>query len=130
MTTARRRVRSKGDDPTDRVLAVFDLLGKWFEAPGYRGCPFINVAAEYAVAGPVAVVLDRHRSWVRDLFAGLLEEAGHPAPRATARQLVLLYDGAMVAAHLDADPTAAQDAREAARGLLSPEPAPRTASRG
>ncbi|GLZ50694.1 TetR/AcrR family transcriptional regulator [Actinomycetospora sp. NBRC 106378] len=111
----------RADDPVDRVLAVFDLLGEWFAAPGYRGCPFINVAAEYAVEGAVAAVLGRHRTWVRALFEGLLEEAGHAAPQAAARHLVMLYDGAMVAAHLDGDPTAARDAREAARTLLTRE---------
>lgn len=108
----------RADDPRGRLLAVFDLLGEWFAEPGYRGCPFINVGAECGTGGPVAAVLGRHRAWVRDLFAGLLEKAGHPSPEATARQLSLLYDGAMVAAQLDGDPTAALDAHRAAERLV------------
>jgi AcrR family transcriptional regulator len=108
----------RATEPAERLLAVFDMLGEWFAEPGYRGCPFINVGAECGTEGSVAAVLDRHRAWVRDLFAGLLTEAGHPRPAATARQLSLLYDGAMVAAQLDGDPSAAVDARDAAWRLV------------
>ena len=81
-----------------RVGAVFVRLGEAFAAPGYRGCPFINAAAEYpGPDGPVAAAIAAHRAQVRGLFAELL--AGLPAARRAALtdQLVLLYDGTMVA---------------------------------
>jgi AcrR family transcriptional regulator len=105
-------------DPLERLLAVFDLLGEWFMAPGYRGCPFINAAAEYDISGPVGAVLTGHRAWLRNLFTTLLHEAGRPGANAVIEQLCLLYDGAMVAARLDATPDAAAHARAAAQTLL------------
>jgi AcrR family transcriptional regulator len=107
-----------------RVGAVFERLGKAFAAPGYRGCPFINAAAEYpGPDGPVAAAIAAHRAQVRGLFAELL--AGVPAARRAALtdQLVLLYDGTMVGAQLDQGPRAARRARAAARQLLE-GPAP------
>ena len=60
-----------------RVGAVFGRLGKAFAASGYRGCPFINAAAEYpGPDGPVAAAIAAHRAQVRGLFAELL--AGCP----------------------------------------------------
>ena len=108
-----------------RVGAVFERLGQTFAAPGYRGCPFINAAAEYpGPDGPVAAAIAAHRAQVRGLFAELL--AGVPAARRAALtdQLVLLYDGTMVGAQLDQGPRAARRARAAARQLLEgPAPA-------
>lgn len=108
-----------------RVGAVFERLGEAFAAPGYRGCPFINAAAEYpGPDGPVAAAIAAHRAQVRGLFAELL--AGVPAARRAALtdQLVLLYDGTMVGAQLDQGPRAARRARAAARQLLEgPAPA-------
>ncbi len=110
-----------------RVGAVFERLGEAFAAPGYRGCPFINAAAEYPGRdGPVAAVIAAHRAQVRGLFADLLA-AFPPARRAALTdQLVLLYDGTMVGAQLDQGPRAAQRAQAAARHLLEgPRPRPR-----
>jgi AcrR family transcriptional regulator len=108
-----------------RVGAVFERLGEAFATPGYRGCPFINAAAEYpGPDGPVAAAIAAHRAQVRGLFAELL--AGVPPARRAALtdQLVLLYDGTMVGAQLDQGPRAARRARAAARQLLEgPAPA-------
>ena len=102
-----------------RVSAVFGYLGEAFAAPGYRGCPFVNAAAEYpGDDSPVAAVIAAHRAQVRALFAELL--AGFPAARRAALtdQLVLLYDGTMIGAQLDHGPRAARRAQAAARHLL------------
>jgi AcrR family transcriptional regulator len=108
-----------------RVSAVFGRLGEAFAEPGFRGCPFINAAAEYpGQDGPVPAVIAAHRAQVRGLFAALL--AGLPASRRAVLtdQLVLLYDGTMVSAQLDQGPSAARRARTAARQLLE-DPRPR-----
>ena len=102
-----------------RVGAVFLRLGEAFAQPGFRGCPFINAAAEYpGQDGPVVAVIAAHRAQVRGLFAELL--AGLPAARRAALtdQLVLLYDGTMVSAQLDQGARAARRAQAAARRLL------------
>jgi AcrR family transcriptional regulator len=104
--------------PRDRVLGIFAMLGEWFAAPGYHGCPFINASAEAAPGGVLEAVTDRHRAWVRDLFAGLAREAGAQDPGAVSAQLVLLYDGAMVGAQLDRSAAPAIAAAAAAGAIL------------
>jgi AcrR family transcriptional regulator len=102
------------------VLAVFDLLGEWFAAPGYAGCPFINAAAEFGTGGPVGELTARHREWVRALFGRLVtdDDRKGPGDGVLVEQLCLLYDGAMVAARLDGSADAAGHARAAAACLL------------
>jgi len=97
--------------PRERLLGVFELLGEWFAAPGYRGCPFINASAEARPGGAIEAVTDAHRAWVRGLFAGLAGEAGAAEPEAVGDHLILLYDGAMVAAQLDRSAAACADGR-------------------
>jgi AcrR family transcriptional regulator len=108
----------RGSTPRDRVLAVFDLLGEWFAAPGYRGCPFINVEAEYGAGHPTHDVTLEHRAWVRTLFTSLLTDAGTADPDGTALQLCLLYDGAMASAQADPSRPWAAAARAAAERLV------------
>lgn len=114
-----RELPVRWETAEDRLLGVFDLLGEWFAAPGYHGCPFINASAEAKPDGGIEAVSDEHRAWVRSLFSRLAGEAGAPEPDRLARCLSLLYDGSMVAARLDRDPSAGSVAREAAAALLS-----------
>jgi AcrR family transcriptional regulator len=102
----------------ERILGIFSLLTEWFATPGYRGCPFINASAEEAATEAVEEVRDRHRAWVRALFASLAADAGAPDPDALAAQLVVLYDGSMVGAQLDRGPAPGEAARAAASALL------------
>lgn len=115
---------ARWDTPRDRILGVFELLTEWFGAPGYRGCPFINASAEATSSRAVEEVRDRHRAWVRELFAGLGREAGARDPEALSAQLVLLYDGSMVGAQLDGSPAPGESARLAAAALLDAAVAP------
>jgi AcrR family transcriptional regulator len=109
-----------GDAPArDKILAVFDILGAMHAAPTFRGCPFVNASAESPDDGSVWEVAQIHRDWVRSLFEELATEAGIGDAPGLARQLVLLYDGASVAAQLDRDTNAARNARQVAAALIS-----------
>jgi AcrR family transcriptional regulator len=113
-----------GGDPHQALMAIFDVAIDRARDPGYRGCPYINAAAEYPdPAHPVQVVIEEHRAWLRDHFAALLRAAGHPEPDDTARMLVLLWDGAGVGGYLDNADTIQPAPRRAPRALLTP-PAP------
>ncbi len=106
------------DTPRERLLGVFDVLGEVFARPGFHGCAFLNASAEATAGSAVAEVSGQSRAWVRALFKDLSQAAGAADPDRLARQLVLLYDGATVAARMDHDPTAAAAARAAATVLL------------
>jgi AcrR family transcriptional regulator len=109
----------RGGTPVERIDAVFAVLAEGCASPGFRGCPFINAAAEYPdPAHPGRVVADAHRQWVRELLVSLTTEAGAAEPDALAGRLILLYDAAMVGAQFDPGGLAPDSAREAARTLV------------
>jgi AcrR family transcriptional regulator len=110
---------SKADPGShDRILGVFDVLADWFAEPDFRGCPFINAMAEFTVDHPAARVTAEHRTGLRTLLRQLCDEAEVTAPDVTADRLMLLYDAAIITAHLDHNTAAAHTARDAAATLL------------
>lgn len=66
------------------------------DSVGFRGCPFINAAAEFPKSDhPVRKVVTSHREWYVDTLAGLLRDMGHPVPGDAADELLLARDGAL-----------------------------------
>jgi AcrR family transcriptional regulator len=107
------------EDPTTRLLRVFDLLAASIRAPGFRGCPFIKASSEFPEPDhPARMVTDRHRAWLRRLFLHEATTAGARDPQPLARALLLLYDGALVTGELDSARTAGVSVRSAARELI------------
>jgi AcrR family transcriptional regulator len=104
--------------PRERLLGVFDALGELSADKAFRGCAFLRASAETQPGSRVRSVCDDSRAWMRSLLVDLSREAGAVDPERLARQLVLLYDGATVAAQMDRDPTSAAAARAVAAGLL------------
>ena len=104
-------------EPRERILAVFDWLGRWFGEPDFRGCAWINAYGELgATSERVAGQVRAHKRAFRDYLASLVEAAGLPG--ALAAQLFLLAEGAMVTAGVTRSAEPAAEAREAARLLL------------
>nr|WP_234988028.1 TetR/AcrR family transcriptional regulator [Demequina sp. NBRC 110056] len=74
--------------------------------PGFRGCPFINAAAEYPdPTSPVRAVVTRFRDWMISTIATALTERGVPEAGAssTARRIMMLRDGALVEGYVSGD---------------------------
>lgn len=88
------------------MQAVIDgLLGEICIA-GFRGCPFINAAAEYPdPASPIHRAVLAHRSWFRGMLAELIGAIGIRDAERAADTLVMLRDGAMVGGYLDTPDT-------------------------
>jgi AcrR family transcriptional regulator len=60
----------------------------------YRGCTFVNAAAEYEPPDhPVRAMAIDQRRWVNQTTESLLRQAGHPDPAAAARLLMALRTG-------------------------------------
>ena len=105
--------------PTDKILAVFDALGDLFAQPDFRGCAFINAAAEAPAGSAEERATRDFRTWLHELFAALVTAAGYRDPGQLTTQLVILYDGANISAQMDHNPAAAAAVRDAAASLLS-----------
>ncbi|MGX6600701.1 TetR/AcrR family transcriptional regulator [Micromonosporaceae bacterium Da 78-11] len=114
--------QARVDEPEQKILAVFDALADLFAAPGFNGCAFLNAAADAQPGSAEDVATKDFRTWLHELFAVLVAAAGFTAVARLSAQLVLLYDGSNIAAQLDANPRAAQDARVAAEALMAAAP--------
>jgi AcrR family transcriptional regulator len=113
-----RELAVRYQTPGERLLGVFDIQGESFTEPGFRGCAFISASAEARPGSTVEEAAEEYRAWVRSLFVDLAKEANVNDPERLAQQLVLLYDGAGIAAWLDRDPGAAAAARAVATALV------------
>lgn len=92
----------EGSDPGGSLRALAAGIGTASCQPGFRGCAFINAAAEFSDPGdPVRAAVDAHRDWVFREFATIAAEAGATDPQSVGRQLVILRDGAMVSGYLN-----------------------------
>lgn len=105
-------------EPRDQLLAIFDLLRERCESGRYRGCPFSRATAEAVPTEGVKHVCDTARGWLRGLFADLARRGGAADAEALAMQMMLLYEGASVSAHMDGSADAAAAARATAAQLI------------
>lgn len=113
-----------GDDPQVALNALLDLIGHTTDAPGFRGCHFINAAAEYPDPhSPVRVAIDDHRAWFQRTVTELAAQLGHPDPVQAGQMLVILHDGALAAAQLDDRAAVRAAVKTAALQLLTQTPA-------
>jgi AcrR family transcriptional regulator len=110
------------DTPRERILGVFGVLGRTCAQPDFHGCAFMNASAESPPGGTVQEVSDTSRAWTHALFLGLAREAGAADPEQLARQLVQLYDGAIISARMDRDSDAAATAQATAAAIFDAAP--------
>ena len=115
----RAAAEAAGPDPSDQLVGLFDALGTACRRDGYRGCAFINAAAEAAPGTPVHERTVTHKRAVLDWLRELAARAGADDPDSLARSLALLLDGGLADGALAADPEAARAAKQAASRLVA-----------
>lgn len=87
--------------PRDKLIAFFQGLQDYVTSPACYGCAFINLAGEYPepeYAGHKIAL--EHKQAVRARFLQLAREAGASQPEALADGLLLIMDGAYIAARM------------------------------
>jgi AcrR family transcriptional regulator len=104
--------------PREKILGVFDVLGRTCAQPGFHGCAFMNASAESLPGSAAEQASDESRAWTRELFVDLARDAGAADPDQLARQLVQLYDGAIISARMDRDTDAAATAKVTAAAVV------------
>ena len=116
---ALRQASDPATGPRDLLRTLTDLMGTEICRPGFRGCAFINAAAEYPNPdSPVHRAVLEHRAWLRLTVADALGQAGHPEPERAARHFIMLRDGAMIAGYLNDPAQARQTLQEGVEALL------------
>ena len=107
-------------DPAAELEAHMRWIGKRLARANYRGCPQINVAAEFAEAEhPSREVSRRHMQALRKRLAELARKLGAARPNELAAQLGLLVNGAFVSAPMLAPEEATRVLVASARALCA-----------
>jgi AcrR family transcriptional regulator len=111
---------ASGDTPVGQLLAVFAALGELAQSSDCRGCTFQITAAEFPdPRHPAHRMAVRHKRRVRATFGKLAAAAGLRRPDALADQLLMLMDGAWVAARMFPRESPAAHVLDAARAVLA-----------
>jgi Tetracyclin repressor-like, C-terminal domain len=88
-----------GDDPAGQLLAMLDVMDIWFNDPDFRGCMFLNTAAEFPNPhDPVHRAAAEYKRRKRDQFRDLARAAGTDVPGSEtfADCFTALIEGALV----------------------------------
>ncbi|GGZ29659.1 TetR/AcrR family transcriptional regulator [Streptomyces nitrosporeus] len=117
-----RCAKAADQDPRAQLVAVFDALGEWAHAPcdGLRSNAFVNAQAVLAEdGGVVRTAAARHKRALRGRLAALAGEAGAADPGLLADQLLLIFEGAVLAHALDSVAEPVEKARHTACRLIA-----------
>jgi len=87
--------------PADVIRALADRISGEATRDGFRGCPFINAAAQFSdPAHPVRIAVNTHRDWYAGHIEALMRAAGHPHPGDAADDFLLARDGALAGGYV------------------------------
>jgi len=115
-----QRVENLSTTPHSRLYCVFDALDEWFSEEGFKGCMFIKASSEFMEPNHTLYLQARkHKQKLELYFADLAKEAGFSNHKEVARNIVLLKEGAISAAHLGMFPNPAQHAKKMLKLLIN-----------
>ena len=108
------------DDPAGELDAHMRWIGERLARSNYRGCPQINVAAEFAEQDhPARQVSQRHMQALRSRLLDITKRLNVPRPKPLAAQLAVLINGAFVSSGLLTPEEATGVLRGALKALLA-----------
>ncbi|WOO40984.1 TetR/AcrR family transcriptional regulator [Rubellicoccus peritrichatus] len=89
------------DVASEKILAVFDFLGKWMKDCDFRGCAFLNTLAETPDPNnPLRNEIAGHKQKLLELFQRLIAEHQTKLPKDKCQNLAasvfLLFEGTLV----------------------------------
>ncbi len=116
-----------GPTPLGQLRALFDVVEQVTESDGYQGCIFINVSMEFPLPHePAHVAAVEHKQAMEEIVYRLAVEAGAVDPRAMAKELCLLMEGAYVSRQVTGSSRGIETARRVAelviRARFGPDP--------
>lgn len=89
-----RATQALADDPAGQLVAVVRVASEQVAAPDYRGCPFLNIHAEFPDTNhPAHQVSVAHRTALRAQLRDLAARAGAADPETLADRILLIVDG-------------------------------------
>ncbi len=107
-------------DAEKLIDTMFTELANWSAKPRFAGSGFTRVAIELTdlPGHPGRAIARRHKAMLESLVAELFAGAGIPSPRARAREIYVLLEGATALILVHGDRSYAVAAGEAAKILI------------
>ncbi len=113
--------------PADSLRAIARSIAQNIQSPGFRGCAFLNAAAEYPDTDhPVHQEIIAHRQWFLDTLTRLMAQIREETADDAARHFVMLRDGTMAAGCLYDPALVSETFLRGIEGLLRVGSSPRT----
>lgn len=109
--------RRRGQNPEERLLAIFDVFDEWFRRDDFEACSFINVLLELGAEHPAGQASIDYLENIRAVVRSLAEEAGLRDTDEFARSWHILMKGSIISA-AEGDAEAARRAQVMARALI------------
>ena len=107
-------------DPRALLEALLSGIAQRIRRPGYRGCPFLNLATEFPDDNhPGRVVARGNKEEMRARLAVILGKLGVRDPNRTASQIALIINGALVTGLIAEQADLRGDLVDAAMKLLA-----------
>jgi AcrR family transcriptional regulator len=107
------------NDAAAELDAHLEWIGERAGRPNYRGCPQLNVAAEFPeIDHPARKVATAHKRQMRKRLRGIAERLDVARPDELAGQLSLLINGAFVSSQIFKPGEATPLLRRAAHALI------------
>jgi AcrR family transcriptional regulator len=112
-------VNARTDDPAERLLTIFEVLGEWYARNDFEGCSFTKVLfaiddPDHPVRRAAVQHIDNVRAWLFELAS----DAGADDPDELSRQWYVLMTGSLVSASAG-DEEAARRAADLGQLLLN-----------
>jgi AcrR family transcriptional regulator len=109
------------DDGRAELKAQLEWIGERVNQPDYRGCPQLNIAAEYPELGhPARKFAKEHKREMRRRLKNIAEKLKSADPDQLAGQLAVLINGAFVSTPMYKPGEATKLLQRAADALISP----------
>lgn len=123
-------VRTSAASPLSELMAILDWVGQRVSRDGYRGCPQINVAAEFSDPDhPARRIRREHKAEMYARLKGLVTRMKLRRSEDVALQIALLIDGAFTSDGRLTRSIASRVLQNAGRALIDAgRPMRRTAS--
>ncbi|MEK4565346.1 TetR/AcrR family transcriptional regulator [Alkalihalobacillus sp. FSL R5-0424] len=113
-------VNELANDPTEKLLALFDVLDSWFNGPNFNGCAFLNTAAEFtSITHPFHEAVVEHKKILNDYILELVQATEATNATELADSLYLLVEGAIITELVYQKGDSAQKAKAGAKLMLS-----------
>ncbi|MBD5606110.1 MAG: TetR/AcrR family transcriptional regulator [Candidatus Eremiobacteraeota bacterium] len=107
-------------DARGELDAHMQWIGERLARRNYRGCPQLNVAAEFSQPGhPARAVAAAHKNELRSRLKAIAQRLGVRRPDEVAAQLLLLVNGAFVSSQAIAGDEAVPMLLAASRALVA-----------